>query len=279
MSWIAGALAWIACVAAASAARSVARASLLRRTATPSDARRRPRPRMHVADAAADPRVRTAVSLPLAAAAGMSVARLPGAVAGSLAAIAAPLVLARRRDAANRTTSNEQLTDAVAAIAAALRAGLSLAQSIAFAATECEAPLGPALGAISDRSAVGMPLGASIDAWARGDGGRDPRLVAAVLALHRRSGGDLPVVLDRLAETLRERRSAARELRSLTAQARMSGAILGLLPLVFFCFLAITSPSDLWAALESPAGTTAIVVGLAMQAAAFVWIRRLLRVA
>jgi len=82
-----------------------------------------------------------------------------------------------------------------------------------------------------------------------------------------------------LAETLRQRRSAAREVRSLTAQARMSGAILGFLPIGFFCFLAITARSDVQAALSTPAGITAVVVGFAMQGAAFLWIRSLLRVA
>ena len=84
---------------------------------------------------------------------------------------------------------------------------------------------------------------------------------------------------DRLAATLRERRSAAREVRSLTAQARLSGAILGLLPIAFFTFLALTSRRDLDAALATSTGRTAIIAGLAMQAAAFAWIRSLLRVA
>ena len=278
MSVVAGALASAACIAAAAAARSLGRERAWERTVAPLVVAPGPVRRVALADALAKPRVRTALALPFATAVGMSVARVPGAIVGCVAAIAAPHVAARRHAATARTLANEQLTDAVGAIAAALRAGLSLAQSMAFAAGECGAPLGPALAAISDRAGVGMPLGASIDTWARADGGRDSRLVAAVLGLHRRSGGDLPAVLDRVSETLRDRRSAARELRSLTAQARMSGTILGLLPIVFFCFLAVTSPSDLRAALESPAGATAIVVGFVMQAAAFLWIRRLLRV-
>jgi Flp pilus assembly protein TadB len=64
----------------------------------------------------------------------------------------------------------------------------------------------------------------------------------------------------------------------LTAQARLSGAILGLLPIGFFLFLSATSRGDVAAAYRSSTGATAIVLGLAMQAAAFAWIRRLLRV-
>jgi len=125
---------------------------------------------------------------------------------------------------------------------------------------------------------MGMPLGASIDIWAGGEEGADFRLTASVLQLHRRIGGDLPSVLDRVAHTLSERRAAAREASSLTAQARLSGAILGFLPIGFFLFLTLLSPKDMAAAYRSPAGVIAIVGGFAMQGAAFLWIRSLLRV-
>jgi len=102
--------------------------------------------------------------------------------------------------------------------------------------------------------------------------------VVGVLQLHHRTGGDLPRVLDQLSQTLRDRRAATAEVRSLTAQARLSGAILGLLPVGFFLFLSVTSRDDIAAAYHSSAGATAIVAGLVLDAVAFVWIRRLLRV-
>jgi hypothetical protein len=66
----------------------------------------------------------------------------------------------------------------------------------------------------------------SIDAWALDVGGPDARLVAGVLKLHRRTGGSLAASLENLAGTLRDRRASARELGSLTAQARLSATIL-----------------------------------------------------
>ena len=65
---------------------------------------------------------------------------------------------------------------------------------------------------------------------------------------------------------------------SLTAQARLSGSILGLLPVGFFLFLSVVSRSDMSAAYGSPAGLAAIVVGLVLDGAAYLWIRRMLRV-
>jgi tight adherence protein B len=66
--------------------------------------------------------------------------------------------------------------------------------------------------------------------------------------------------------------------RSLTAQARLSAAILGLLPLGFFLFLSVVARRDIETAYRTPAGASAIALGAVLQGMAFVWIRRLLRV-
>ncbi|HEY2964959.1 MAG TPA: hypothetical protein VGJ99_01625 [Actinomycetota bacterium] len=73
-------------------------------------------------------------------------------------------------------------------------------------------------------------------------------------------------------------RASARELGSLTAQARLSATILGLLPIGFFLFLSVIARRDLEAAYETPTGVAAIGFGFALQGAAYVWIRHLLRV-
>jgi len=171
-----------------------------------------------------------------------------------------------------------QLADAVSAIASGNRAGLSLQQAVELAAEQGPPPLGPSLQEVADRAALGSPLDDALERWATAIPIPDVRLAGAVLRLHRRTGSALPPLLEGLARTLRERAAVTREVRSLTAQARLSGAIMGLLPIGFFAFLWLTSRRDVVAALHSPAGRTAIVVGLVLQGFAFLWIRHLLRV-
>ncbi|HEX5951047.1 MAG TPA: type II secretion system F family protein [Actinomycetota bacterium] len=171
-----------------------------------------------------------------------------------------------------------QLADAASAIASGSRAGLSLSQAVEVAAEQTPAPVGTALREVVDRARLGASFEEALDGWATATPIPDVRLATAVLRLHLRTGGSLAPVLEGLAKTLRERRAAVREVRSLTAQARLSGAILGLLPFGFFLFLWLTARRDMAAALGTSLGRTAIVVGLALEAAAFLWIRRLLRV-
>ncbi len=198
---------------------------------------------------------------------------------GSVGVWIASAAWRRRCDARLAAALDEQLADAVRSLAAGTRAGFSIPQAIEFAAGEGQPPLAPALARIVDSLGLGVGLDEALERWAREVGTDDARLVVGVLALHRRSGGDLPHVLDQVAATLRERSSAAREVRALTAQARLSGAILGLLPVGFFGFLWMTSRGDIEGAFHSPVGVGAVMAGLVLEGLAFLWIRSLLEVA
>jgi tight adherence protein B len=186
---------------------------------------------------------------------------------------------ARRSRRGATARRDEQLADAVGALTAAVRAGSSVPQALAYTAREAEPPFAADLDALVGALDGGVPMADAVAAWVERVGTDDARLVGAVLELHRRSGGDLPAVLDQVASTIRERVAAAREVRALTAQARLSGLILGLLPVGFFAFLWLTSRREIEGALATRAGAASIAIGLGLEAGAFVWIRRLLEVA
>jgi tight adherence protein B len=262
----------IGCILSGRAVAAVMQAGVVTRIALVSDVT--PRPHRW----APDPRlVRRWAPIP-GAAAGWLIAGIPGAVIGAAGGRVMPGMWERRRARTRSALLEDQLADAVSSLAAGMRAGLSLTRAIRFAAEEAEAPLASSLTSVADASDLGVPLEQALAGWARATASADIRLLAGVLDLYRRTGGELPSVLDGVAATLRERRAAAREVRALTAQARLSGAILGLLPIGFFLFLSVTSRDDIAAAFHSTLGIAAIGLGLAMQGCAFLWIRSLLRV-
>jgi tight adherence protein B len=208
---------------------------------------------------------------------GLATAGLAGAVAGLAVGVWLPRWRGSRRATRHAALVEAQLADAMDGIAAALRAGMSPSQAIEFACEEGEPPLADGLRAVVRREALGMPLDDSLELLAREEGGDDVRLAVAVLQLQHRVGGDAPAVLDDAVRTLRQRVGAAAELRSLTAQARLSGAILGLLPIGFFLFMSVVSRSEVSNALASPIGLASVVFGLVLDGLAFLWIRHLLR--
>ena len=209
---------------------------------------------------------------------GYAVSGVALALGGAVAGVTAWRVRERRRAHALESERDEQLVDVVTSITAAIRAGQSVPQALSFAAAETRRPLRASLERLDAAIDLGVPLDDAIGSWTREVDTGDARLLAGVLTLHRRSGGDLPAVLDEVAGTLRERRAAVREVHALTAQARLSGTILGVLPFGFFAFLWLTSRSEIEGAFRSTAGVIAIGLGLVLEGLAFVWIRHLLEV-
>ena len=274
MSWIAGGLLALAVFLAGRALRARARERALRRVEQVRASRPRSKPAHRWTTLMHDWRCLAAVG----AFGGLALEGLVGAAIGVAVGTTIGIARARRRAASSAALCEDQLADAVRSISAGLRAGLSVQQALSFAAAEAEPPIRGPLGALADDLDIGVPLDEALISWANSVGSGDARLLAGVLRMHRRSGGDLPTVLDEVGTTLRDRRVVAGEVRALTAQARLSGAILGFPPIGFFAFLWLTSRNDVQGAFESSAGVGAIGLGLGLDAVAFLWIRRLLEV-
>lgn len=203
---------------------------------------------------------------------------LGGALVGVVLVPGVRWLHARQIARATASLVDEQLADLTGALASAVRAGMSVPQAFRYASREAEPPLHEELARLVEDIDVGVRLDRAVAAWTERIGTDDAYLLGAAFELHRRAGGDLPSVLDQVGAAIRDRVAAAREVRALTAQARLSGLILGLLPIGFFVFLWLTSRRDIQAALGTSAGRVAVVLGLALETVAFLWIRRLLEV-
>jgi tight adherence protein B len=211
-----------------------------------------------------------------AALVGWAIARVPGVVIATVVAAVVRNVRRRRAGAVTPVVVEERFADAVGALAAAVRSGASLTQALRYAATEAVPPVRDDLAGLVEQLDTGIALDQALRSWSAARPNPNVELVVGALELHRRSGGDLPAVLDQVVGTIRDRVSISREVRSLTAQARMSAWILGLLPVGFFAFLWLTSRRDIEGAMSTPVGIACVVAGLVLELGAFAWIRKLL---
>jgi len=211
-----------------------------------------------------------------AALVGWAVAWVPGLVVALVLAGVVRAVRRRRALAVSPVMVEERFADAVGALAAAVRSGASLTQAIRYTTTEAATPVRDDLTQIVAQLDTGIALEQALRSWPDVRPSANVELVVGALELHRRSGGDLPAVLDQVVGAIRDRVSISREVRSLTAQARMSAWILGLLPVGFFAFLWLTSRRDIEGAMSTPVGIACVVAGLLLELGAFAWIRKLL---
>jgi tight adherence protein B len=201
-----------------------------------------------------------------------------GVAAGAASGWAVPGLVERRRQARREESLERQLADVVETVAAAVRSGMSIAQAVEFAAAEAPPPIRELLHRVVSERQVGASIERALGAFAEAIGTDDGRLFVLILTIHQRSGGNVAGALEEVSSTVRHRVAVRRELRALTAQGRVSGAVLGALPIGFFLVLATTSGGELGPIYRSAAGIGMVGAGLVLEGLAYLWIRRLLRV-
>ena len=214
---------------------------------------------------------------PLGAALGWVLAGPMGAVVGGGAGAAVPLIRACRESRTRAEGLERDLADLASTTGLALRSGLSVSQALEYAGSELPFPTRELFERFLEQRRLGVPFEPALSEFGAALGTDDAQLFVLVMGVHARSGGDLAGALDEVATTIRHRVAVRRELRAASTQGRVSGAILGALPIAFFLVLAATSHRQLGPVYRSAPGVAMVGGGLAMEGLAYVWIRRLLR--
>jgi len=131
----------------------------------------------------------------------------------------------------------EQLPDALTMISRSLRAGHSITSAIELVGQEMAAPLGELFKTAFDQQNLGLRVADTIANMTERINSIDLRFFVTVITINTEVGGNLAEILDRLAETIRQRLTIRRQVRVYTAQGRMSGYLLAALPIVAFVMM------------------------------------------
>ena len=109
--------------------------------------------------------------------------------------------------------------------------------------------------------------------------GRDDlELMVTAVLIQRQIGGNLAEILDNISETIRQRIRAKGEIRALTAQGRMSGWIIALLPFFLAVVISMISPEHIRTLITNPLGIFMIITALLMELLGIVFIRKIINV-
>jgi tight adherence protein B len=211
----------------------------------------------------------------LAALLGYRLAGPVGAVAGAVGGPFVVETMLTRRLAGARDAAEAHLRDVALTLASATRAGLSIRRALDEAARDAGPPLDGELRRLTGRLDVGESLESAFEGLVSRLSLPDLRLVTMALSIHRRTGGDLPVMLEGAAEVIGDRVRARHEVRALTAQGRASGAVLAVLPVAFVALLSGTGGAALGAFYRSWLGGGLLAAGLLLAGLGFLWIRRI----
>lgn len=159
-----------------------------------------------------------------------------------IAGLIAPYVYLRVMRARRMAAFSTQLGDALRVICNCLRSGLSFRQALERISQDMPEPLRSLFQNAANKLNYGAALEDVLGEIATDMESRDLELLNAAIGLNQRVGGGLAEIVETVSETIRERIQIRQQLRTLTAMGRMSGWILGLMPVALLGYFMITNP-------------------------------------
>lgn len=159
----------------------------------------------------------------------------------------------------------EQFPEAIDLIARALRAGHAFTTGLGMVAEEIPDPVGSEFKLLYDRQNFGMPLPEALRAFGERIPLLDARFFATAVLTQREAGGNLSEVLDNLARVVRERFKVKRQVRVISAHARITGMVLVALPPVTALAIAIVNPDNVKVLVTNPLGINMVIGALVLQ--------------
>jgi tight adherence protein B len=174
----------------------------------------------------------------------------------------APRFWLGRRKNSRLTQFNRQLPDTITLIANALRAGSSFLQSIELVVRESRPPISIEFGRVIREVNLGLPFDTALENMVKRVKSEDFELMATAIAIQHQVGGNLAEILDSIAFTIRERVRIKGEIKSLTAQQRMSGYVVGGLPIALAGFIYVAAPTFFDPMFSKPPEVVGIPLGV-----------------
>jgi tight adherence protein B len=200
------------------------------------------------------------------------------AIIGLILGFVGPYVFLSVKESRRHSAFLEQMPNALQLMAGGLSAGYSLPQAVDSVMKECEAPTSTELSRAMIETRLGVDLTDALDGVADRMHSKDFSWVVMAIRIQRDVGGNLAEVLTTLAETLRERERLRRQVEVLSAEGRLSAAILLGLPIVFTIYLILVRPDYLSVLVHTFVGWLMIVTGVVLLIVGGFWLSKVVKV-
>ncbi|MGE5752508.1 MAG: type II secretion system F family protein [Deltaproteobacteria bacterium] len=168
--------------------------------------------------------------------------------------------------------------EALEMFARSLRAGHSFTGAIQLVAQEMPDPVGVEFRQVFDEQNLGVPLREALNGMTQRVDSLDVKFFVTAILIQRETGGNLAEIIDKIAHVIRERFRIQMQVKIFTAQARMTGTILALLPLGVALAIWALNPEYLKPLWFEKAGKVMIATAICMQITGALIIRKIIRI-
>ena len=171
-----------------------------------------------------------------------------------------------------------QLDGTLQLMSGSLRSGFGIMQALGTVAEEADSPTSDEFSRILGEVRLGRDLGDAMKASSKRIDTPDYDWAIQAIDISREVGGNLAEVLDNVSQTIRQRNTLRRQVTSLSAEGRVSGVILFLLPIVMTLWMSVTNPDYIGLLFDRRSGQIALIVGVGLLITAGGWMRKIVRI-
>lgn len=197
---------------------------------------------------------------------------------GGMMGFVIPFLILKIKIEQRRKAFNDQLGDTMVLIANALRTGYSFMQSVDMVSREMAKPIGEEFARVLKEMNLGVTTEDALNNMAKRVNSEDLDLVITAVLIQRQVGGNLAVILDSIAGTIRERIKIKGHIQTLTAQGKISGIIIGLLPIVIGGVIYLINPEYIKVLFIHPMGKIMLIAGACSQLIGVMTIRKIINI-
>ncbi len=180
---------------------------------------------------------------------------------GGIVGFILPKVIIKSRQKKRLSQFNDYLPEMISTIVNALRAGFSFFQALRSVMEEAPSPAKEELEIVLQEMQYGATVEESLNRMKERMPSNDLDLMIQAILIQRQVGGNLAVVLEKIVHTIRERIKIQGQIKTLTAQGKLSGMVIALLPVGLSGMLFLVNPSYILTLFTHPIGLGLLAVG------------------
>lgn len=186
-----------------------------------------------------------------------------------------PRLLYGRQVKARLRKLDEQFAPALVLVANSMRAGQTLVQAFDLAAGSLKEPIAGEFMAISRQVRLGMPMEDALVSFSKRVPLPESTILVKAMQISLATGADLPAAIGQVASTIANRAKLERKVKTLTAQGKAQGLIIGAAPLVLGVGFSLMNPAYFKAMVGTFWGNLIIVMVLVLQTIGFLLVRKI----
>jgi tight adherence protein B len=222
--------------------------------------------------------LRTVVGLVLGAMAMLVLSFPPAALVAVVLGYLGVGMWLKRRITARTHKIEAQMVEMLQMLASGLRAGFGFLQALEASGDQLPDPLSAEIRRTMRDTAMGASVEQALSAFNERVGSSDLDIVITAILIQRSVGGNLAEILDNVAHTMRERERIRGEIRTLTAQQRLTGFVIGGIPIALLGIFSTINPAFTGLLFTDPLGRMMLGGALVLEFVGFLIIRKIVNI-